>query len=81
MGLGIGPIARLRALLDSRCSWYEELVVSEEAKSELQFWLTNLDGRGIWRSASAVCIQMLVALGLVVILLSILLTASGGRMR
>ena len=62
MGLGIGPIARLRtrslyALLDSRCSWYEELVVSEEAKSELQFWLTNLDhfnGQGIWRSASAV---------------------------
>ena len=62
MGLGIGPIARLRtrnlyALLGTRCSWYDRLVINEEAKDELGFWLSNLDqinGMSMWKTASAV---------------------------
>lgn len=62
MGLGIGPVARLRtrslyALLDRRTSWYDRLIVSEEARGELQFWSNSLDyynGQNIWRSAAAV---------------------------
>ena len=44
MGLGIGPVAWLRtrslyALLESRQSWYDKLVVSTDAREENEFWL------------------------------------------
>jgi hypothetical protein len=48
MGLGIGPITRLRtrclyALLESRLSWYDKLIVTNDATEELAFWLENLE--------------------------------------
>ena len=61
LSLAIGSIARLRtralyALLDSRESWYDHLVLNEEARAEIVFWLNSLqhyNGQPIWRSPSA----------------------------
>lgn len=62
MGLGLGPIVRLRtrslyALLESRSSWYDSLEINADAKAELEFWLSGIDvynGQSIWRAPSAV---------------------------
>lgn len=61
LGLAIGSIARLRTralytLLHTRQSWGDVLILSEEAKAEVSFWLKNLqqfNGQPIWRSPSA----------------------------
>ena len=55
MSLALGPVARLMtrglyALLNRRQSWCSKLTLSQEAKSELQFWLGGLkawNGQGI----------------------------------
>ena len=62
MSLAIGPVSRLMtrslyALLNSRQSWCGKLPLSQEAKSELQFWLEGLEtwnGQGIWHSPAAI---------------------------
>ena len=62
MAVAVGPVSRLMtrslyALLNSRQSWCSQLPLSQEAKSELQFWLTSLEawnGQGIWHSPAAV---------------------------
>ena len=61
MGLGIGPIAQLRtrsiyALLESRCSWYDDLRINVEVRDELEFWICCIEpynGQDIGRSPSA----------------------------
>ena len=62
MSLALGPVARLMTrslyvLLNSRQSWCSKLPLSQEAKSEVQFWLSSLEawnGQGIWHSPAAV---------------------------
>ena len=62
LGLAIGPVARLRtralyALLETRDSWYDKLVLSEGAKEEVAFWCNGLqqyNGQSFWCSPSAV---------------------------
>lgn len=61
MGLGMGPVVRLRTrsmydLLNSRSSWYEELVINEDVREELVFWQSCMDGfngQKLWKSASS----------------------------
>ena len=60
--LALGPVARLMtkslySLLNSRQSWCSKLHLSQEAKSELLFWLNSLEAwndQGIWHSPAAV---------------------------
>lgn len=62
MYLAMGPVTRLMtrsmyALLNSRYFWCQSLCITEEAKVELLFWLTQLDNfnwQGIWHSPSAI---------------------------
>ena len=60
--LALRPVSRLMtrslyALLSSRQLWCSKLPLSQEAKSELQFWLSSPEawnGQGIWHSPAAV---------------------------
>ena len=62
MGLAFGPVTRfmtrsLYSVLESRQSWYESLQFTPEAKAELVFWASNLEGynaQPIWHSPGAV---------------------------
>ena len=62
MGLAVGPVSRfmtrsLYAVLESRQMWCGMLTLSEEARSELEFWSTSLadyKAQPIWHSPSAV---------------------------
>ena len=62
MGLGLGPIVRLRtrcmyALLNNRVSWYSDLHITKDAKEELTFWqncIVTFNGQKLWKSPSAV---------------------------
>ena len=62
MGLAVGPVSRfmtrsLYAVLESRQAWCGMLTLSEEARSELEFWSTSLadyKAQPIWQSPSAV---------------------------
>ena len=62
MALAIGPVSRLMtrsmyALLNTRDFWCQNLPISDVARFELDFWLSqvdNLNGQGIWHSPSAV---------------------------
>ena len=62
MGLGIGPVARLRTrylyrLIVQRKSWDDTLNLDNDAINEIQFWLNSIEsfnGQSIWKSASAV---------------------------
>lgn len=62
MSLALGPVSRLMTrslytLLNNRQSWCSRLPLSQEAKSELQFWLGGLqswNGQGIWHSPAAI---------------------------
>ena len=62
LGIAIGPVTRLRtralyALLESKSSWYDRLVLSDEARREVSFWSSSLqqyNGQPIWRAPSAV---------------------------
>ena len=61
MSIALGPVARLMmrglfALLSTRQSWYETLTVSDQVKSEIHFWLTEIvkfNGQNIWVGPSA----------------------------
>ena len=58
MALATGPVSRLMtrrmyALLNSRIYWCQMLEINLEARSELEFWLNQVDhinGREIWHS-------------------------------
>ena len=62
MGLAVGPVSRfmtrsLYAVLESRLMWCDMLTITEEARSELDFWSANLTDyktQPIWHSPSAV---------------------------
>ena len=62
MGLAIGPVSRfmtqsLYAVLESRHTWCEQLVMSLETQNEIAFWeenLTEYKSQPIWHSPSAV---------------------------
>ena len=62
MGLALGPISRLRTramyyLLNTRLSWSDNLIISDEVREEFLFWRNCIDsfnGQGLWRSPSAV---------------------------
>ena len=62
MGLGIGPISRLRthslyALLNESCSWNDSIRLTDDAIAELQFWFKYIDdfnGQSIWRAPLSV---------------------------
>ena len=62
MSIALGPVTRLmtrslHALINTRQSWCQTLVVSPEANAELQFWasqLENFNGQNIWHSPSAI---------------------------
>ena len=61
MSTALGPVARLMtrglyALINTRQTWCEALKITETAKSELQFWLTEIqkfNGQNIWVGPSA----------------------------
>ena len=61
MGRAIGPVARLRTralyqVIEERWSWSGLVMLSEEARQELQFWNQNmhsLNGQPIWFSTGA----------------------------
>ena len=62
MSLALGPVARLMtrsmyAVLNTRMFWCQLLEISQEARYELRFWLSQIDslnGSGVWQSPSAV---------------------------
>ena len=62
MSMGIGPVCRLMtramyALIESRMLWCNNLKVTSEVRSELEFWLLGLEtfkSRPIWCSPAAV---------------------------
>ena len=64
MGLAVGPISRfmymmrsLYAVLETRQSWCDRLILTPEAQAELNFWASSLADYTvlpIWRSPSAV---------------------------
>ena len=62
LGLAIGPVSRfmtrsLYALLESRAAWCDHLILSTEARTELEFWdncLARYKAQPIWRAPSAV---------------------------
>ena len=62
MSIALGPVARLMtrslyALINTRCSWCHVLLISSEAKAELQFWINQLEEfnyQGIWYSPSTI---------------------------
>ena len=62
MGLAIGPISRfmtrcLYALLESRQTWCDQLLLSPEARDEIVFWeecLSEYKSQPIWHAPSAV---------------------------
>ena len=62
MSIARGFIARfmthsLYSSLNSRESWHSYIPISSEARSELQFWLENIEkynGQNLWPSPSAV---------------------------
>ena len=62
MALATGPVShlvtrRMYALLNSRMYWCQMLEMNPEARSELEFWLSQVDhinGHEIWHSPSAV---------------------------
>ena len=61
MSVALGPVARLMtrglyALINARQSWCEVMEISDNAKSELQFWLSEIqefNGQNIWVGPSA----------------------------
>ena len=61
MSMALGPVARLMtrglyALLNTRQSWCETLPVTDDAKSEVHFWLIEIskfNGQNIWVGPSA----------------------------
>ena len=62
MSIAVGPVTRLMTrslytLIDSRNSWCQLLMISADARKELQFWLEwigDLNGQDIWHSPSAI---------------------------
>ena len=62
MGVGLGPVTRLRtralyAMLERRLYWSDTLTLSEDARSEIDFWfvcLEDFNGQPIWQDPSAV---------------------------
>ena len=62
MALALGPVTRLMtrslyAVLNSKASWCQRLVLTPEAVVELNFWvheITNFNGQHIWPRPSAV---------------------------
>ena len=62
VGLAMGPVSRfmtrsLYALLESRCTWSDWLIMSPEARDEIVFWeqcLIDYKSQPIWHSPSAV---------------------------
>ena len=47
MSLGLGPIARLMtqgmyAVLNARASWFQQVLLTSDAREELAFWLGTL---------------------------------------
>ena len=62
MAIAIGPVARLMTrnlyvVLNSRQAWCDDLELSVDAKSELQFWaqeLPRFNGQDIWPSPAAI---------------------------
>ena len=62
MSLGLRPIVRLRtrgmyALLNGRSSWFDQLNIDEDTRSDIIFWLDCIErfnGRSLWKSPSAV---------------------------
>ena len=62
MLVALGPVARLMtrglyALLNTRQTWCDVLSISADARSDLQFWLTEIqkfNGQDIWVGPSAV---------------------------
>ena len=62
MGLGLGPVTRLRTralyqLLDVRTTWHDMLRLDDKAIDEVKFWMNSINsfnGQSIWKSASAV---------------------------
>ena len=62
MGIALGSVSRLMthamyALIESRDTWWEKLLVTPEVLSEIEFWRTNLCSckwQPIWYSPSAV---------------------------
>ena len=62
MSIAVGPVTRLMTrslytLIDSRNSWCQLLMISADARKELQFWLEwigDLNGQHIWHSPSAI---------------------------
>ena len=61
MAIALGPVARLMtrelyALLNTRQSWCDTLLITDEVKSEIHFWLTEIakfNGQNIWVGPSA----------------------------
>ena len=60
MSVALGPVARLMtrglyALFNARQTWYEALEISDDAKSYLYFWFTEIqfNGQNIWVGPSA----------------------------
>ena len=62
MSIVLGPVTRLMtrsryALISTRYAWCHMLEISAEARSELQFWVDQLEefnGQDIWHSPSAI---------------------------
>ena len=62
MALVLGPVARLMTrnlytMLNAKSSWYQELLVTQEALEELTFWqdhIKRFNGQNIWPEPSAV---------------------------
>ena len=62
MSIAIGPVSRLMTrslygLLNTRQAWCDMLMVTLEAKAELEFWLLEIkrfNGQDIWPSPSAI---------------------------
>ena len=62
MALALGPVARLMTrnlytMLNAKSSWYQELLVTQEALEELTFWQDHskrFNGQNIWPEPSAV---------------------------
>ena len=73
MSLAIAPVSRfmtrsLYAVLESRISWCDHLVLSKEAQEEISFWvncLAKFKSQPVWHSPSAVRVVLLMQATLV----------------
>ena len=58
MSLGIGPVSQLMtramyAFLETRKGWFDILKLTEQAKSEINFWVTGLSEFSASQSGTA----------------------------